>query len=221
MSELNDAIKPILIANGYEKIDELPDGVSDFAWNYQYSNGVDYIYFDEQNIAVCSKHNNDVNHQLHGADANEVIAYFTKHSKAPAQHITKPPFAAQMWQHLLDAGFSPISGGDERLGLAALGNWDYAVAKDNLCFYDSNLDDDVLKYVQIKNIYSCTKHVGIESIADLDKFIAQSNCADVATISSNAIDATITTAHSDDVLERELQMWKHRALDAEQALAYA
>lgn len=86
MSKLNNAIKPWLLANGFNKIQRLPDYISMLSYEYNYSNGEDYIYFDESYRYISACFSIDGTEcSLSGATANEVIAYFIKYGNTPQQ----------------------------------------------------------------------------------------------------------------------------------------
>ena len=65
MSELNDAIKHILIANGFEEVDELPFATLNSPWDYQYHNGEYYIYFDKEYMIINARYSNGAAHELY------------------------------------------------------------------------------------------------------------------------------------------------------------
>jgi hypothetical protein len=74
MSELNNAIKPWLLANGFEEVDELPEEVNYDSWDYKYSNGEACIYFDEKDYIILARLNDGSIHKLHASDVSDVIA---------------------------------------------------------------------------------------------------------------------------------------------------
>ena len=86
MSELNNTIKPWLLANGFKEVNDLPKEVSDYTWDYVYTDNKLYIYFDATDEEVCAGFCNGYKHKsLHIADVEQVIAYFTEHGKAPVE----------------------------------------------------------------------------------------------------------------------------------------
>jgi hypothetical protein len=86
MSALNDAIKNVLLTNGFEQVNDMPDNVGfGNKWDYIYFNGEFYIFFDNHYNVIAARCATGHMHELYSADADGVIAYFTEHGKAPKQ----------------------------------------------------------------------------------------------------------------------------------------
>jgi hypothetical protein len=111
MSELNDAIRPWLLANGFEEYDETDNWMADFYWdNIYYNDDYNlYILFDNHYETIRAYSCNGETHiPLDDATANEVIAYFTKYGNIPQESsINTAPNTATTTQQ---ADYKPQTG---------------------------------------------------------------------------------------------------------------
>jgi hypothetical protein len=124
MRALNDAIKDVLLANGFKKVNMLPSRIGTYSYHYIYSNMEYYIHFNPFQDYVNATLPNGESHQLDNMDAEQVIAYFKRYSKSmyhispqgvPSNFnnvVTPNPYSAlneAIEGVLLDNGFKQIS----------------------------------------------------------------------------------------------------------------
>ena len=180
MSELNNTIKPWLLANGFKEVNDLPKEVSYHTWDYVYTDNELYIYFDATDSEVFAASNNGDVHELYAEDAEEVVAYFKQHGKAPEQETAQAdtPLARQMWDYLLSVGFEEIDSNDVRLGTQT--NWKYTIAKGSLCAFCDYLTEGFIFLIDVtNNIDAATDDdLNIHSVADLQTWLQDNGYLD-------------------------------------------
>lgn len=158
MSKLNDEIKPWLLVNGFKEIDGIPRNVTHYTWDYQYHNSEYFVYFDEGETCIKARYHNDTSHALWLVSAEQVIAYFTKHGKAPESANTQQEHQKQ---NSINDTHNNTSNSITRQNirqviyynktLRTLGDVDYVQLPDNNCIRLYDKYDNMLCDISLNN----------------------------------------------------------------------